>query len=148
LRHSSCIAQNQHKNGKTNFLTTAPAFLTIMAKKKKATSWEIAKPLLEENYLANRITDTMKPKDVVKLQLEYKDIEYHTFVCNFCNQKIVIKKLQAKAEATNVILKNERHLYPLAANPGKFPYPRWDGCRQQQTQDNEARGPPQDPLQI
>jgi hypothetical protein len=72
-----------------------------MAKKKKVQPWEIAKPLLEEDYLANCNTDIMKPKDVVKLQSKYKDIEDRNFVCNFCNQKIAIKKLQAKAEASN-----------------------------------------------
>jgi hypothetical protein len=58
LRHSSCVAQHQHKQRQTNFLITTPAFFTIMAKKKKVTPWEIAKLLLEEDYLANCITDT------------------------------------------------------------------------------------------
>jgi hypothetical protein len=35
--------------------------------------------------------------------------------------------LQAKAEASNTALENDRRLHPLAANPGNFPYPRWDG---------------------
>jgi hypothetical protein len=66
LRHSTTSAQWQNKLSHHN---TTPAFFTIMAKKKKkATPWGIAKSLLEEDYdLANHITDTMQPKDVVKL---------------------------------------------------------------------------------
>jgi hypothetical protein len=83
---------------------------------------------LEEDYdLANHITDTMQPKDVVKLWSEYKTVKYNNFVCNFRNQKIVINKLLAKAEATNAALEKDCHLHPLVANPGNFPYPRWAG---------------------
>ena len=100
--------------------------MPVIAKKKKATPWEIAKPLLEEDYLANQITDTMKPKDIVKLQSEYMDVKYCSFVCNFGNQKHVIQKLQAKAVTTNAVLENDCHLHLLAANPRNFPYPRGD----------------------
>jgi hypothetical protein len=89
------------------------------------------KPLLEEDYLANHIIDTMQSKDIVKLQSEYKDFKYNNFVCNFRNQKIVTNKLQAEAEAPNAALENDHHLHPLAANPGNFPYPRWAGHEMQ-----------------
>jgi hypothetical protein len=82
----------------------------------------------DEDYLTNCITDAMKPKDIMKLQSEYKDVEYHNFICNnFCNLKIAIKKLKAKAETSNALLENYHRLLPIAANPANFPYPRWDG---------------------
>jgi hypothetical protein len=120
------LAQNWHDYQK-NFLTTIPAFLT-MSKKKKLTPWEIAKLLLEKDYvLANCITDAMKPSDVVLHQVEYQNVVYKIFVTNFRNLKIVIKKLRASAVASNVALENDCRFHPIAANPANFPYPRWDG---------------------
>ncbi len=93
-----------------------------MAKKKKLTPWEIAKSLLIKYYVANHITDAMKPIDVVLCQVRYQNVMYKNFVTNFRNLKIAIKKLRANAVARNVAIENDRHLHPIATNPTNFPF--------------------------
>ena len=65
----------QQKSKKTTTLT--------MPKKREATPWEIAKPLLEADYLAGRITDEMKPRHVIKMRPEYEAVKPENFRPNF-----------------------------------------------------------------
>ena len=49
------------------------------ARNKPPTPWEIAKPLLEKDYLSGEVTNDMHPRDVVKLRDEYTHVKYQNF---------------------------------------------------------------------
>ena len=51
---------------------------TTTSMPKKQTPWEIAKPILEKEYLAGRITDQMKPGHVHKLREEFTAVPINT----------------------------------------------------------------------
>ena len=64
-----------------------------MAQKKKkiATPWEIAKPILKQLYLDGTVNDGMKPRDVWALQPEFADVKYENFRTNFAKLKKTIQ---------------------------------------------------------
>jgi hypothetical protein len=64
-----------------------------MPKQKGPTPWDIAKPLLEAEYISGEITDEMEPWEVYLSKDEYMAVEkYENFRSNFACLKNTIRK--------------------------------------------------------
>lgn len=97
-----------------------------MAKTKKVkplTPWEIAKPLLEQDYLAGEITDDMPPRFVVLKRDEFKEVKYENFTRNFNEMKKRIRKHKARSMRDNVAFTHDTSIYELAKDKASC----WDG---------------------
>ena len=93
-------------------------------KKKPPTPWEIAKPLLEKDYVAGRITDDMKPKWVWEnTRVEYRAVKYVNFRNNFRHLKNTIVELKARADDELELLHYDLGVYDLADSKPNC----WDG---------------------
>ena len=79
------------------------------------TPWEIAKPLLEKDYLENRATDDMAPRDVIKLRPEeYGAVKVEHFRSNWAAMKKRIREHKARALEDAEFLAHDVQLYTLA----------------------------------
>ena len=54
---------------------------------KALTPWEIAKPLLEQDYINGKANDDMPPRQVVQLRAEYEAVPYKNFCINWLARK-------------------------------------------------------------
>ena len=97
---------------------------TTTSMPKKQTPWEIAKPILEKEYLAGRITDQMKPGHVHKLREEFTAVPINNFRNNFNKMKDVYRQYKARANIEERALRHDMELYPPAPN-------RWHGSKVQ-----------------
>ena len=92
-----------------------------MARKKKArpfTPWEIAKPLLEKDYLEGRITDNMMPAQVRELRIEYKKVG-NNFGSNLRRMQKSIREHRSRAFKDAKAFKNDKDAYTLAHDDPK-----------------------------
>ena len=92
-------------------------------KKKTPTVWEIAKPILEEDYLKGRVTDDMQPMYVHQLRDEYKAVKINNFRQNFKCMKDTIVHLKDRAEDEAELLQYDLGIYTLASKRND----RWHG---------------------
>ena len=106
-----------------------------MARKKTATPWEIAKPILRELYLDGSIDDAMKPKEVWALQPEFVDVKYENFRTNFAKMKKSIKENQNRADNDETGFLHDMTIYKLAKVSGGY----WDGSEAQQLLKRDIR---------
>jgi hypothetical protein len=116
-----------------------------MAKKKYVppTPWEIAKPLLKKDILANtQVMAEMPPMKVILLRPEYGQVEYKNFVANLRNLCIMLTGLGNFANADDLVLQNDRLLHPINMVNLCMAYLCWDGhaaqCWLKIDIDNEA----------
>eukprot|EP00980_Cylindrotheca_fusiformis_P020426 scaffold7476_cov68-Cylindrotheca_fusiformis.AAC.3 len=85
---------------KTTFQEQNPHRKKMARTKGKAPSaWDIAKPLLEKDYLEGVVTDDMLPRDVIQLREEYKAVKIQNFRSNWNAMK---KRIAAHKERANV----------------------------------------------
>lgn len=92
-----------------------------MARKKKAppTAWEIAKPLLEKDYLDGKATDDMPPSVVVAMRVEYENVPYRNFCPNWLALKKRIKSNKQRAVDDEDALTHDLAFYRLSKDtPG------------------------------
>ena len=94
-----------------------------MAKKKKLSAWDIAKPLLEKDYLDGAINDEMPPRVVVTLRDEYKNIPINNFRSNFLEMKKRIWKHKGRQVRDSIAFVHDTSLYYLASEVDDC----WDG---------------------
>ena len=93
--------------------------------KKVLTKWEIAKPILEELYLAGDIQDDWPRKKVHSARPEFEAVPINNFGNNWNRMKKSIGTLKQQAKRDFEILQADKLLYPIDEN-------RWDGslkCR-------------------
>ena len=86
---------------------------------KPPTVWEIAKPLLEKDYLEGRVTDDMKRAFVHQLRDEFKVVPINRFGANWLRMKKTIGSMRQHATRDAVALEHDRQLYPVNEE-------RWD----------------------
>ena len=91
---------------------------------KPPTAWEVAKPILEKDYLEGRITDTMKRSQVHKMRPEYEKVNINNFGNNQNRLKKTIREFKSNAtrdaQLTNVQGLGFRSVplgYQLAVDP-------------------------------
>jgi heme oxygenase len=95
---------------------------------KTPTPWDIAKPLLEKDYLEGRVTDHMQPRDVIKLREEYKQVKVENFRSNFNAMKKRIQMHKAQAIEDDEYFSHDNQLYTFAKDLPEY----WDGSDAQQ----------------
>jgi hypothetical protein len=100
----------------------------MAGKKKPKTSWEIAKPILLEAYLAGVITDAMKPSEVWPMRQEFHAVEYKRFVDNFARMKRGIRKHRERASADEAGFLRDMAIHTLAKDIDGY----WDGSLAQE----------------
>ena len=88
--------------------------------KKVLTAWEIAKPLLEADYLSGEIDDNWPRGKVHKKRPEYERVDINNFRNNWNRMKKSIGGLKQLAARDLRILHSDKLLYPTDPN-------RWDG---------------------
>ena len=96
-------------------------------KNKSPTPWEIAKPLLEQDYLEGRATADMQPREVIKLRDEYKKVKVENFRSNWkaLKERIQAHKTRATEDADDLL--HDMQLYTLARDLPAY----WDGSAAQ-----------------
>jgi hypothetical protein len=95
-----------------NLLNSSDAM--VSRKYKPPTPWDIAKPLLEADYLEGRATDDMFPRDVVKLRWEYSEVNVKNFRSNWLALKKRISTHKARAEEDELMYLHDMTIYTLA----------------------------------
>ena len=92
------------------------SIIIIMARKKAAqpTPWELAKPILEKDYLEGTITNLMKPKDVWSMRSEFGKVKYENFRSNFSRMKKTIKAHKERANNDEAGYLHDVMIYTLA----------------------------------
>ena len=87
-----------------------------MARKASPKPWDIAKPLLLEDYLKGRIHKDIvdKPKEVYKMRPEYADVKYENFRANFRQLKKKIIEHKDRAVDDQSRFAHDLELYTLA----------------------------------
>ena len=87
-----------------------------MARKKAAppTPWELAKPILEKDYLEGTITESMKPKDVWLMRSEFGSVKYENFRSNLSRMKKTIKAHKERANNDEAGYLHDVAIYTLA----------------------------------
>ena len=97
--------------------------------RKKArpyTKWEIAKPLLEKDYLERRITDAMLPAQVRLLRPEYEAVG-NTFGTNLRRMQKSIRKHRSRAFKDAQAFVHDKSLYILSQDDPSC----WNGSEAQ-----------------
>ena len=89
------------------------------------TKWQIAKPLLERDYLDGTVTDSMKRMQVWKSRPEYEACNINSFGTNFLLIKKKAKEMKRRAVIDAAALCYDRFLYPITSEN------RWDGSAAQ-----------------
>ena len=86
-----------------------------MGKKKYGppTLWEIAKPLLEDDIVKGRVTDSMYPKDVRKLRKEYAKCG-NTFGTNYRRLQKSVRGHKSRAFIDSAAYSHDMIMYGLA----------------------------------
>ena len=79
---------------------------------KEPTKWEIAKPLLEKDYLDGVATDEMRRGVVHKLRPEYEAVPIGNFGQNWNRMKANIGAMKEHATRDKEALAHDRSLYP------------------------------------
>ena len=97
-------------------------------KSTRKTPWEIAKPLLEKDYLNGVVNDAMKPKDVWAMKKEFMDVKYENFRSNFWRMKKTIRLNKDRATEDEDRFCHDVAIYPLAKDTPGF----WDGLEAQE----------------
>ena len=92
--------------------------------KKVSTPWEIAKPLLEELYLAGKIKDDWPRAKVHKLRKVFEDVPINNFGKNWLRMKNTIGSMKRSADRDLILLQADRLVHPIDPN-------RWDGSEAQ-----------------
>jgi hypothetical protein len=91
---------------------------------KTKSKWDIARPILENDYLKGRVTDDMKRGKVHKMRPEYTAVPINNFGTNFNLMKERYRAFKARANIEHRAFQKDRKLYP--PTPG-----RWDGSEAQ-----------------
>lgn len=92
-------------------------------KKGPPTPWEIAKPLLEMDYLSGEVTDEMFPRHVRELRTEYKNVPVVNFRTNFRAMKIRIGEHKNRSMRDFAAYLHDMEFYTLAVDDSTS----WDG---------------------
>ena len=87
--------------------------------KKVLTPWDIAKPLLEDDYLNNVVNETMARQEVWSSRREFQAVPINNFGNNWLAMKRRIGALKSRAEDDAEALLHDRAHYPKKSN-------RWD----------------------
>lgn len=81
-------------------------------KNKPLTAWEIAKPLLEADYLAGEITDDMPPSIVIKKRPEYEKVPSKNFGANWRAMKARVAGHKQRAlDDENMAISKDKPLH-------------------------------------
>ena len=91
---------------------------------KFPTKWDIAKPLLERDYLLGNVTDTMRRAEVHGHRDEYKAVPINNFGNNWNRMKKKIKDLKRDSDRDQIAFDHDRKLHPVDPD-------RWDGSEAQ-----------------
>ena len=94
-----------------------------MAKTKKQSPWDIAKPFLERDILEGKVTSIMFPRQVKALRQEYQAVG-DGFGQNYRNLQKKIVGLKNRASADNQALQHDRIIFPVSSS-------QWDGSSAQ-----------------
>lgn len=86
----------------------------MVKKKKNLTEWEIAKPLLIDEYTRGKLTDDMPPKDVHESRFEYVAVPYNRFRDNYARLRRTIRKDKVRAEDDEARFLHDTSMYVLA----------------------------------
>lgn len=99
-----------------------------MPRKKHAplTPWEIAKPLLEKDYLERRILDHMMPAEVKQMRDEYKKCG-KSFGSNLRRMQKAIRAHRSRAFKDAVAYNHDKDIHVLARDDDTC----WDGSAAQ-----------------
>ena len=81
---------------------------------KKSTPWDIAKPILYNDYHEGRVTGSMKPKDVWDMREEFKAVEYKNFRTNFATMKRRIRENKGRSDIDEAGFLRDMSIYTLA----------------------------------
>ena len=100
-----------------------------MGRKKRGppTPWEIAKPILEKDYLEGRVKDTMFPRDVRMLRPQYMLVKAENFSTNLRAMKKRIGLHKNRSIQDKEAFIHDTSLYELAVNDSF----NWDGSAAQ-----------------
>ena len=82
------------------------AIATMAPKPKVATAWEIAKPLLEKDYLDGLVNDEMPRGEVHRFRDEYKKVPINNFGNNWLRMKRSIWGLDGNFTSSPVARQN------------------------------------------
>ena len=85
------------------------------------TAWEIAKPILERDYLEGRVTESMARKDVHAFRPEFQAVPINNFGNNWNRIKKSAQELKRRAVIDSAALFHDRILHPVEHQN------RWDG---------------------
>eukprot|EP00980_Cylindrotheca_fusiformis_P021822 scaffold8663_cov164-Cylindrotheca_fusiformis.AAC.2 len=83
-------------------------------KKGRLSAWDIAKPLLEKDYLNGFATDDMAPRDVVNLRPEYRAVKMTNFRTNWLALKKRIQEHKDRAVEDQLMFQHDLTIYKLA----------------------------------
>ena len=92
-------------------------------KSSSMTAWDIAKPLLEDDYLKEIARDDMPPRDVRALRPEYAAVPAANFNANWRALKIRINAHKDRAEEDEARFLHDITIYTLAKDTDGY----WDG---------------------
>jgi hypothetical protein len=84
-------------------------------------------PILEHAILVGTTPPNMPPRDVIRLEIEYEQVNYNNFVTNLCNLQKALASLRNTSNSDNLALINDRRLHPINMENPNMQYPRWDG---------------------
>ena len=92
------------------------------------TKWQNseAKKLLAKDILEEKVTDSMKPKDVHAMHEEYKQYNYGNFGTNLRNLRLSFRRLQGHADADSAALAHDLQVRSRVVNNPRG-YPQWEG---------------------
>eukprot|EP00957_Ditylum_brightwellii_P202644 15331064-Ditylum_brightwellii.AAC.1 len=85
-------------------------------KKKPPTAWDIAKPLLEKDFLEGYARANMKPSEVRALCTEYQNVKAANFSNNWRAMKKRIADHKNRAREDASLYQHDIALYKLAKN--------------------------------
>jgi hypothetical protein len=85
-----------------------------------------AKALLRKDILDGKVVDSMKPKEVFQMRMEYAAYDLDKFRANLSSLRESIKLCHAKADSDSTDLAKDRRTRPPPTHTSKG-YPRWDG---------------------
>ena len=104
-----------------------------MTKKNKTpTPWEIAKPILEQDYLSGFVTEKMARGKLHKMRPEYEAVPINSFGNNWLRMKETYRNLKARTSIEQRALEHDRSIYPKT--PG-----RWDGSEAQRLMKKDVK---------
>jgi hypothetical protein len=106
-----------------------------MTRAKAPTAWDIAKPLLEGDYVHGRVSGDMPSRDVRALRPEYEAVPLKNFNANWRALKSRVNAHKDRAEEDQARFLHDMTIYTLARDTDGF----WDGSAAQQLLKQDVR---------